>query len=80
MEIKKDYNFNDLKDNCWSGAIDTLETIEENEKEEELMALLEDTFEDVPTETEVNDFLWFEDDFIFEELEIIREMQKNENS
>ena len=80
MEIKKDYNFNDLKDNCWSGAIDTLETIEENEKEEELMALLEDTFEDVPTETEVNDFLWFDDDFIFEELGITREIQKNENS
>ena len=80
MEIKKDYNFNDLRNNCWSGAIDTLETIEENEKEEELMTLLEDTFEDVPTETEVNDFLWFEDDFIFEELGIIREIQKNENS
>lgn len=73
MEIKKDYNFNDLKKNSWSGAIDTLETIEENEKEEELMALLENTFEDVPTETEVNDFLWFDDDFIFEELGIIRE-------
>lgn len=70
MEIKKDYNFNDLKKNSWSGAIDTLETIEENEKEEELMALLENTFEDVPTETEVNDFLWFDDDFIFEELGI----------
>ena len=80
MEIKKDYNFNDLKDDCWSGAIDTVETIEENEKEEELMALLEDTFEDVPTETEVNDFLWFDDDFIFEELGITREIQKNENS
>lgn len=73
MEIKKDYDFNDLKENSWSGAVDTLETIEENEKEEELMTLLENTFEDVPTETEVNDFLWFEDDFIFEELEIIRE-------
>ena len=73
MEIKKDYNFNDLKKNSWSGAIDTLETIEENEKEEELMTLLENTFEDVPTDTEVNDFLWFDDDFIFEELGIIRE-------
>lgn len=73
MEIKKDYNFNDLKKNSWSGAIDTLETIEENEKEKELMTLLENTFEDVPTETEVNDFLWFDDDFIFEELGIIRE-------
>lgn len=70
MEIKKDYNFNNLKRNSWSGAIDTLETIEENEKEEELMQLLENTFADIPTETEVNDFLWFDDDFIFEELGI----------
>lgn len=73
MEIKKDYNFEDLKKNSWSGAVDTLETIEENEKEEELIQLLENTFEDVPTETEVNDFLWFDDDFIFEELGIEEE-------
>lgn len=73
MEIKKDYNFDDLKENSWSGAIDTLKTIEENEKEEELMQLLELTFENVPTETEVNDFLWFDDDFIFKELGIEEE-------
>lgn len=70
MEIKKDYDFEDLKRNSWSGAINTLEKIEENEKEEELLELLEYTFEDVPSETEVNDFLWFDDDFIFEELGI----------
>lgn len=72
MEIKKDYDFEDLKRNSWSGAINTLEKIEENEKEEELMQLLEYTFEDVPSATEVNDFLWFDDDFIFEELGIKR--------
>ena len=73
MEIKKDYDFEDLKRNSWSGAINTLEKIEENEKEEELMQLLEYTFEDVPSETEVNDFLWFDDDFIFKELGIKEE-------
>ena len=73
MEIKKDYNFYDLKQNSWSGAIYTLKTIEENEKEEELMELLKSVFENVPTETEVNDFLWFDDDFIFKELGIEEE-------
>ena len=73
MEIKKDYDFEDLKRNSWSGAINTLEKIEENEKEEELMQLLEYTFEDVPSETEVNDFLWFDDNFIFGELGIKEE-------
>ena len=71
MEIKKDYSFNDLREECWSGAINTLETIENNDKEEMLMQLLEEEFCNViPTMTEVNDFLWFEDDFIFEQLGI----------
>ena len=73
MEIKKEIDFEDLKDMCWSGAVDTLETIEEKEKEEELMELLESNFEEIPTETEINDFLWFEDDFIFEQLGIEEE-------
>lgn len=70
MYIKKDFSFNDLKENSWSGAIATLEEIEKNGKEEELMELLEEIFTDIPTETEVNDFLWFEDDYIFENLGI----------
>lgn len=74
MEIKKECNFEDLKKICWSGAVDTLKTIEEKEKEEELIELLESTFEDkIPTETEINDFLWFDDDFIFEQLGIEEE-------
>ena len=79
MAIKQDYDFEDLKRNSWSGAINTLEKIEENEKEEELMQLLEYTFEDVPSETEVNDFLWFDDGFIFEELGIKDELKKIES-
>lgn len=71
MYVKKEIDFEDLKDMCWSGAVDTLEEIENAEKEEELMELLECTFEDkIPTETELNDFLWFKDDFIFEQLSI----------
>lgn len=71
MEIKNDYGFEDLRDNCWSGAIDTLDRVEEEGKEEELMDLLEEVFEgDIPTLTEVNDYLRFEDDEIFERLEI----------
>ncbi len=79
MYIKEDYNFEDLKKRCWQGAIDTLETIEENDKEEELMNLLQMEFSGVPTITEVNDFLWFEDDYIFETLEIEMEGKENEN-
>lgn len=71
MKIYKYYDFNDLMDDCWSGAIDTLNTIQENNKEEELMSLLEtDCFSEMPDLTEVNDLLWFEDEWIFEMLGI----------
>lgn len=74
MYIKQDMDFNDLMNNCWSGAVDTLKTVEEHDKEDELMAHLEEIFEsyfdNVPTLTEINDYLWFEDEAIFEALEI----------
>ena len=71
MRIYKDYDFNDLMGACWSGAIDTLNTVQENDKEEELMSLLSlDIFSDIPDLTEVNDLLWFEDEWIFEQLGI----------
>ena len=74
MYIKQDMDFNDLMNNCWSGAIDTLKTIEEHDKEDELMEHLEDIFgscfDNIPTMTEVNDYLWFEDETIFEALGI----------
>ena len=69
MYIKREIDFNYLKENSWSGAISTLETIEEFNKEDELMYLIEEVFiENVPTETELNDFLWFDTEFIFESL------------
>ena len=68
VKIEMD-DFRTLKNNSWSGALDTLKDIEEADKEDELMYLLEDIFYDTtPTETEVNDFLWFERDYIYESL------------
>ena len=69
MYIKKDFGFEELKDNSWSGAVDTLEDIEKADKEEELMELLEQVFfDEIPTDTEVNDYLWFERDEIYSRL------------
>lgn len=68
MTIKKDYGFYDLKDEVWQGAVDTLDRIENEGKQDELMEFLENYFVDVPTITEVNDLLWFESDYIFESL------------
>ena len=68
VKIEMD-DFRTLKNNSWSGALDTLKDIEEADKEDELMYFLEEIFGDItPTETEVNDFLWFERDYIYESL------------
>ena len=79
ITVKNEMDFNDLMNNCWSGAVDTLQVIEENGKEEELMLLLDEIFlESIPTLTEVNDILWFEDEMIFESLGIIEEEEEEE--
>ena len=70
MLVKREYTFDDLFENSWSGAVDTLKVIIDNDKESELMYLLEEIFEGEANETELNDFLWFESDYIFECLEI----------
>lgn len=70
MEIKKEINgFNELADMVWSGAVDTIADIQNANKEDEFMNFLEmEFFEDIPTDTEVNDFIWFERDRIYENL------------
>lgn len=77
ITVKNEMDFNDLMNNCWSGAIDTLQRVEEEGKEEELMMLLEEITNN-PTMTDVNDILWFEDEMIFESLGIIEEEEEEE--
>ena len=70
MYVKTDLDFNDLENECWE-CDSVLDAISENNKEEEFMDLLEEQFGgDIPTMTEVNDFIRFDDDFIFDELGI----------
>lgn len=52
--------FSDLYQQCWSGALQTLEMIEQLGKEEELMELLDEMFPDEVDDTELNDFIWFD--------------------
>ena len=71
ITVRRELDFHDLMEECWSGAVDTLNTIYENDKEEELMSLLAlDVFGDTPDLTEINDLLWFDSDWIFEQLGI----------
>jgi len=68
--IKEIDSFYDLMENSWSGAIDTLQDISNANLEEEFMENLENIYflEETPTDTELNDFIWFERDTIYSDL------------
>ena len=72
MEIRKEINgFYELADMVWSGAVDTIVDIQSANKENEFMDFLEMVFmdrEELPTDTEVNDFIWFERNYIYENI------------
>lgn len=80
IEVKTDYDFDDLMDKCWSGAIDTLQIIYDNSYEEEFMNFLVNYYcDEIPTLTEINDLLWFEDEYIFECIGLINPNENDED-
>lgn len=67
------YDFNYLYNTSWGGAVDTLKTIEENEKEDDLLALINDIlscYDGGLDRTALNDYLWFDRDDIYDTLGI----------
>lgn len=53
----------------WSGAKDTVDDVRRAGKMDDLETLIEEEFADrVPTKTQINDFVWFERDFIYSQL------------
>lgn len=54
---------------AWQGGLETLHSVLERGGIDELTNLCEDVFSgSTPTETEINDWLWFESDFIYKSL------------
>ena len=70
LTIKKDLNHYQLKEELWSGALDTINEIIEQDKLHDLIGLLEEMYPEPVDITTINDLLWFDDDFIYKELEI----------
>ena len=56
--------------NAWSGAKDTKETIINEGKIDEFDALIEELYPDGIDETSLNDLLWFETEWLYENLGI----------
>ena len=64
---------------AWSGAIDTLDRIREDGKCKELEELLDELYPDGMSETELNDLLRFDSDWVFETLGISDEDEDEED-
>lgn len=62
-------DFSRLYDNSWSGARQTLDDISNANLEEEFMQYLDEMFgADEVGDTELNDFIWFERNTIYDYL------------
>ena len=61
MFVKTEINdFNKIAAMVWSGAVDVCNEIIMQKRENEAMCLIEEMFlEEIPTETQLNDFIWF---------------------
>ena len=69
--VRKELDFDDIRRESWYCG-DVLETIENSDKEDEFMSHLEEIFfmndSEIPTMTELNDYIRFESDMIYESL------------
>ena len=68
----KTYNENTTLSNfnAWSGAVDTKNTILDANKGDEFDSLIEELYPDGLSETALNDLLWFDEEWIYEQLGI----------
>ena len=71
MIIKTETNLRNFK--AWSGAIETKKIILDLGLEEEFEMLIDECYPEGLTDTELNDILWFDSDWILENLGIKEE-------
>ena len=76
MRIYKEFELENF--DPWSGARNTQLRIIEEGKAEEFDSLCEDIFPNGCTDTEMNDFLWFDNESIFEMLGMNEEEEEED--
>ena len=62
----------------WSGATATKNAIINAGKEEDFERLIDELYPEGLSDTQLNDLLWFESDWIFEQLGITEEEEEEE--
>lgn len=62
MLVRKEFDF-DIRNDCWGGAKDRIDSLQPD-MIDTIESYLEDSdfWSDTPTDTQVNDFIWFDDD------------------
>ena len=68
MKVTNEINLAEF--NAWQGAEDTQETILNEGKEKQFDDLINELYSDGLTETELNDLLWFDSDWVYKQLGI----------
>lgn len=58
---------------AWNGAVATKDLIIDHDKADEFDALIEELYPDGIDETQLNDILWFDDEWVLESLGIEEE-------
>ena len=74
MKVFKEISLCDFEG--WSGADKTIRIIVENDKVEEFEQLIEELYSEGIDETNLNDLLRFEDEWVFEMLGIAEEVEE----
>lgn len=76
----KTFNETSIVDfNAWSGAVETKQTIIDHGMENDFDSLIEELYPDGLSETQLNDILWFESEWVFESLGIVEESEESED-
>ena len=76
MKVYQEISIRDFE--AWSGAAATKDLIIEHGKEDEFDALIEELYPDGVDETQLNDILWFDDEWVLESLGIGEEEEEED--
>ena len=71
MKVYQEISIRDFR--AWGGAVATKDLIIEHDKADDVDTLIEELYPDGVDETQLNDILWFDDEWVLESLGIEEE-------
>ena len=84
ITVKQEMNFDDIRKSAWGQAVEVLDEIYKAGMENELMAYLEDIFNEGVDRTELNDLLSYDWEWVYSQIgmpsEAIERLADEENA